>query len=722
MTYTENRELSWLTFNKRVLEEAADEQVPLLERLKFISIFTRNLDEFFMVRVGSLTDLKCMAPDSVDNKTGQTPGEQLTAIYQAVPSLIHLRDVLYADISARLREEGIACLTKEELNKEEKKYLNEYYENFVRPVLSPQIIDPRHPFPHLANKALQVAAILRDKKGRKSLGLIALPPSLPAVIPFPGRSEHYVRLETLLASRTESIFKIYRVESKNIIAITRNADISFDEEKFDDEEEDYRNFMSKLLKKRSRLAPVRLEIQGRKNPELEALLRERLALAPEQVFYCRCPLVLDDVFRLEKQLSPARKEFLTYPPFVPRQPECFRPGIPLYRQVEQKDKLLMYPFEAIDPFLKLLKEAASDPEVASIKITLYRLAPGSKVAEQLCLAAENGKDVTVLIELRARFDEANNIFWAERLEQAGCRILYGMDGFKCHSKICLITRRDSKGGIHTITQIGTGNYNEKTAALYTDFCLLTARRDIGRDATAFFQNMLIGHLDGAYERLLVAPGSMKRPLLELLDQEICKGPSGCIRIKANSLTERDLIDKLAEASQAGVKIHLILRGICCLRPGIPGKTDRITVTSIVGRFLEHSRIFCFGPDEDCRIYLSSADLMTRNLTRRVEIACPVLDPDLQKQILGLWEILTKDNQKARIRMPDGTYQKITAGRDPIDSQQWLQSHSLQPLPPSSPAAENAAPPPSLLNALKDFIRQHFPKTFRQPAIKKGGSL
>ena len=686
-----------------MLEEAADEQVPLLERLKFISIFTSNLDEFFMVRVGSLTDLKLVAPDTVDNKTGQTPAEQLTDIHQAIPALIRLRDRLYGEICAQLRQEGVFCLEMKELSREERKYLDDYFQDYVRPVLSPQIIDPRHPFPHLANKILHVAAVLRDRKGRKSLGLIPVPASLPAVIPLPGASCRYVRTEALLLACTETVFKIYKVESQNVIAVTRNADISFDEEKFDDEEEDYRNFMSRLLKKRGRLAPVRLEIQGVKNPALEELLRDRLELTPEQVFYCRCPLVLSDVFGLEKRVSPSKKEFLTYAPSVPRFPSCFSPKEPIRPQIMRQDKLLLYPFESMDPFLKLLKESAADPDVISIKITLYRLAAGSKIVEQLCAAAENGKDVTVLIELRARFDEANNIYWAERLEQAGCRILYGMDGFKCHSKICLITSRDA-GGIHYITQIGTGNYNEKTARMYTDLCFLTARPEIGRDATAFFQNMLIAHLDGAYEQLLVAPGSMKRPLLACFDEEIRKGSEGRIVIKANSLTERDLIDKLAEASRAGVRIRLILRGICCLRPGIPGQTDNITVTSIVGRFLEHSRIYCFGSGDSCRMYLSSADLMTRNLTRRVEIACPIKDPVIQKQLRDLLDILIRDNQKARLLMPDGTYSKILSEDPPFSSQQWLLEHSIQPepipapagvQPPEAPGSESGKPAHSL---------------------------
>lgn len=439
--------------------------------------------------------------------------------------------------------------------------------------------------------------------------------------------------------------------------------------------------MSHLLKKRGRLAPVRLEIQGEKNShaDLEKIFTERLVIEKNQIFFTKSPINMKYVFNLEKKLPEMFSNELRYIPYSPRFPEDLNPRESITEQVKERDRLLFYPFDQMEPFLKLLKESADDPNVVSIKITIYRLASVSKIAHELCTAAENGKDVTVLMELRARFDEANNISWAERLEQSGCRVIYGIDNFKCHSKICLITRHENNS-IQYITQIGTGNYNEKTALMYTDLSFITADEKIGHDATVFFQNMLIANINGSYNSLLVAPVSLKPNLMNLIDEEIKKGSKGRIIIKANSLTERDIIDKFYEASQAGVKIHLILRGICCLRPGIEGKTENITVTSVVGRYLEHSRIYCFGTGENVKIFISSADLMTRNITRRVEIACPIYDNAVKSQILKILHIILKDNVKARMLLSDGTYIKkeIKDVDEIIDSQKYFQEHSLHP--------------------------------------------
>jgi polyphosphate kinase len=677
ISYTQNRELSWLRFNQRVLEEAVDPFVPLLEQLKFIAIFTSNLDEFFMVRVGSLFDLSVMTPNEIDNKTLQTPAEQLNQVFEAIPPLMELRDQMFRDVSAALREKDIYDLTVDELTREERKFINHYYRDYIQPLLSPQIIDPRHPFPHLANKMVYIVALLKDEKGHDALGIIPVPSAVPPILPMEHVPSRFMRLETILLQHTEEIFEIYQVESRGIIAVTRNADISFDEEKFGDDVHDYRSQMSQLLKKRNRLAPVRLEVQGNITKGLIDTLCKRLGIEKTQVYHFTCPINMKYVYGVASLLTPAMLAEMTYVPITPRYPECLDSRRSMTEQIKQRDVLLCYPYEQMSPFLQLLKESAVDPNVVSIRITIYRLATGSEIAQQLCLAAENGKDVTVLMELRARFDEENNIAWSERLEQAGCRIIYGMEGYKCHSKICLITRREHNQ-VWTITQIGTGNYNEKTAVMYTDLCLLTANPEIGKDATLFFQNMMIANLNGVYHSLLVAPNGLKRTIMSLIDEEIAKGTEGRITIKVNSLTERDVIDKLSEASRAGVRVICTLRGICCLRPGIPGKTENIIVSSVVGRFLEHSRIYCFGNGEDAKIYISSADLMTRNITRRVEIACPIHDPGIRHQILDILSWVQKDNVKARLLQPDGTYRKKTVVNGAhVDCQEYFLSHSMQ---------------------------------------------
>lgn len=663
LSYTQNRELSWLKFNKRVLEEATDETVPLLERFKFISIFSSNLDEFFMVRVGSLFDLSIMTPKEKDNKSGKTPAEQLDDIFEAVKPLIEYRDKVYTNLMAELKDYGIADLSYAELSKNEKKFAENYYKMFIAPQLSPQIIDRSHPFPHLKNKALYAAAILT--KGQKEhLGIVGVPETIEPVIKIEGTGK-YIRAEEIISAHLKDCFGSYKPVYHAVISVTRNADISMDEEKFDEDAYDYRTHMSSLLKKRDRLAPVRLEIQGQKSPLAEHLAK-RLGLSENQIFYSVCPLKTGYAFSLanyDKQLY--------YENFSPRYPDYISKTRSIISQIKQKDILLFYPYHSMQPFLSLLKEAASNPDVISIKITIYRLAHNSAVAKYLCEAAENGKEVTALVELRARFDEKNNIEWAKQLEESGCNVIYGLENFKCHSKVCLITLK-GKNSFSYITQIGTGNYNEKTSALYTDFSLMTANNSIAADAVNFFKNMLIGNLYGNYSELLVAPSSMKQSISRLIDAEAERGSEGLIIIKANSITERTLIDKLAEASQKGVRIHLIIRGICCLKPGIKGKTENITVTSIVGRFLEHSRIYIFGKGENAQIYLSSADIMTRNQTRRVEIACPVYDREITEFIINYTNRLLSDNVKSRKLTSDGSYIKPERpNTDAImDAQKW----------------------------------------------------
>ena len=699
--YTQSRELSWLRFNRRVLEEAGDNTVPLLERLKFISIFTSNLDEFFMVRVGSLFDLSLASPDEIDNKTGLTPAGQLDQIYSVIPGLIEIKNHLYTEVSSLLRQQGIWDLTMDELTPEEKKYINQYYKVKILPVLSPQIVDSRHPFPHLVSKALYIAALLRSKKGNPSLGFIPVPTTLPAFLTFPGTPGRFIRMETVIHHWAATLFSGYKIEDSCVLCVTRNADISFDEEKFEDNDDDFRSRMSKLLKKRANLAVVRLELSRKINGDFLKLLKTRIQVEDHQIYIDQSPLDMKYVYGFIRTLPPDMADPLSFVPYQPRWPENLDESRSMIDQIQRRDRLLFFPFDKVDPFLRLLSEAADRPDVLSIRITIYRLASSSKIAHILCRAAENGKEVTVLMELRARFDEANNISWSKLLEDSGCRVIYGLEGYKCHSKICLITLR--KGDkLSYITQIGTGNYNEKTNTMYTDLSLMTASEPIGLDGTVFFQNMLVGNLHGSYDHLLVAPVGIKAKLLELIDQEIAKGPDGYICIKANSMTEREVMDKLAEASRAGVQIQMILRGICCLRPGIPAQTENIHVTSIVGRYLEHGRIYCFGRGKDAKVYISSADLMTRNLNRRVEIACPIYDQEVKDQLIWILHTQLEDNVKASSLLPDGSYARKINSLAPCASQEVFMETSIH-----KPYVPEREPEPSRhwWNGLMNLLRR-----------------
>lgn len=692
-SYTQNRELSWLQFDRRVLEEALDPSVPLFERLKFISIFCTNLDEFFMVRVGSLMDLSIIAPDIRENKTNMTPREQLEAVFAAVKPLVKERDEIYAQVVAALEGYGFKELDLDKLSKKERRFARDYYREYIRPVLSPQVVDERHPFPHLRNKELYIATLLSEEDGGQHLGIVPVPDNIAPIICDPEEPLHFVRAEKLIAYHVKKIFDIYETSEPCIISVTRNADISFDEEKFADDEGDYRLHVSRLLKKRNRLNPVRLEVEGSPEKLLITGLLKRLKLTKNQMYTYDAPINLDWVFGLERRVSAEEKSELCYSPFVPRASKEFDLNRSIMAQVEERDRLLFYPYDSIDPFLRMLQEAATDPDVLSIKITVYRLASESRVAQHLAEAAENGKEVTVLMELRARFDEANNIDWSGRLEEAGCNIIYGMENYKCHSKVCLITKR-SDDGVTYITQIGTGNYNEKTARLYTDLSLMTADAEIGRDAVTFFQNMLIGNLNGYYRRLLVAPVAIKRTILKLIDREIAKGAAGRITLKCNSVTERDIIDRLAKASQAGVQVRMNIRGICCMLPGIEGKTDNIHVRSIVGQFLEHSRIFVFGEGDDMRMYVGSADLMTRNLVHRVEVAVPITTRRAREAIMLFLDKIFEDNVKARTLEANGEYTMVAESRDKdmcpceksFSMQEWCIEHPMQGVKRETPAA------------------------------------
>lgn len=672
-TYTQNRELSWLRFNDSVLDEAVDERVPLLERLKFVSIFTSNLDEFFMIRVGSLHDQEALGSTAVDKKSGMTASQQLTAIYAAVCPLYAKRERIFRDIDRQLRPYGIYQLSYGELENSERAFLQEYYESNVAPSLSPQIIDPHHPFPHLQNKVVHVGAWLRRGE-KKVFAVIPLPASLPEVVLLPGSSLRCIRTEEILFRQLPSIFSTYTVDEASAFCVTRNADVNPDDEAFE-YDEDFRQKMKKVLGARRRLAPVRLEYDREISDCFLQYLCDRLSITLEQAYQTTAPFKMGYVFDLEGKLPEGRRKALLYQPFHPQLPYGIRRKGSVLEQVRQRDLLLSYPFESMDPFLQLIRESASDPAVLSIKITIYRMAKHAKLVDYLCAAAENGKDVTVLIELRARFDEQHNIDWSERLEDAGCTVIYGFEEFKVHSKLCLITRRE-QGKIRFITQAGTGNYNEKTATMYTDLSLMTADQAIGRDANEFFKNMSIGNLEGKYHHLLVAPTSLKSSLLAEMDREIAKGPEGRILIKINSITDYGLMKKLKEASCAGVQVRMIVRGICCLLPELPGKTENIHITSIVGRFLEHSRIYCFGQGSQERMYIASADFMTRNTERRVEVACPIYDLSVRRKIHQILDACLKDTLKARQMRSDGSYCRRPP-EPPFDSQQFLLEQAIR---------------------------------------------
>ena len=673
--YTQNRELSWLEFNSRVLAEAEDETVPLLERFKFLAIFTSNLDEFFMIRVGSLTDMAALEPNRRDTKSGLTAGEQLSRIYAAVEPLYARRDAAFRDVDARLAQEDLCRTSMDELDSRERKYIKQYFNTMIAPVLSPQVVDSHHPFPHLEGKVLHIAVLLSHKKNER-LGLIPVPASLPPITFLPNDKRRYLMTEDILLAFADSIFEMYDVLEKTVFCVTRNADVPLDDEPFGSEQVDLRKKMERMLRQRRRMAIVRVELSRPVSSHFKECLHKRFEVTDEQIFLSRsAPLRMNYAFSLGDYLSDGRRSRLSDPPFIPQQPAMLPAGQSLLKTALQRDVLLSYPYESMEPFLQMIREAANDPSVLSVRITIYRLASKAKLVEYLCAAAENGKDVTVLIELRARFDEQNNIDWSERLEEAGCKIIYGFEDYKVHSKICLITRRE-RGGVRYITQVGTGNYNEKTARQYTDVSLVTSSESIGMDAAQFFNNMAMSNLNGRYNRLLAAPTSLKNNILSLMDGEIAKGSDGYILLKFNSLTDIDMIEKLHEASCAGVTVEMIVRGICCLLPCVPGKTENITVTSIVGRFLEHSRIYVFGRGENEKMYISSADLMTRNTERRVEIACPIDSPAVRARLHDILFAMQHDTVKARVLQPDGSYQKKPAVPEPICAQDLLMQQAV----------------------------------------------
>ena len=670
--YTQNRELSWLKFNQRVLEEAKDSSVPLLERMKFVSIFTSNLDEFFMIRVGSLYDMSLTDNSTIDSRSGMNPKEQLDAIFAAVAPLYKERDKTYSEIKKLLNPYGVCGLSIKELEQQEKKYVKKYFKDQILPILSPQIVDANHPFPHLLNKELYVIASLKQN-GTSMIGIVPVPQFVSDILYLPGHDIRYIRKEKVIMEYLDVVFDKYEVSNKNYICVTRNADVSPDDEALEIND-DFRLLMQETLHKRRRMAVVRMETAEPLDKELEKYFCDKFKITPAQIYRTKMPMKLDYIFSIMDKVPASLKRSLIDEPFTP-QPSRYLTDGKVIPQVKKKDILLSYPYESMDPFLRMIKEAAYDPTVLTIRITIYRLAKKARLVEYLCAAAENGKEVTVLIELRARFDEQNNIDWSERLEEAGCRVIYGFEGYKVHSKICLITYRN-RNNIEYITQVGTGNYNEKTATMYTDVSLITADKGIGEDAAVFFKNMSIGNLNGSYQHIIVSPTSLKPKVLSLMDEEIKKGTNGRIIMKMNSVTDVDFIQKVSEASNAGVKVDLIVRGICCILPGVKGYTENLRVTSIVGRYLEHPRIFLFGTGADQKIYIGSADMMTRNTEKRVEVACPVYDETIRKQLTHMLKIMLADNVKARELKSDGKYYMKEKGTSKVNSQEYFMREAI----------------------------------------------
>ena len=666
-----NRELSWLKFNERVLEEAESDQVPLCERLSFISIYQSNLDEFFMVRVGSLIDQAQFTPNVKDNKSGMTPKEQIRAILPQVRVLNNRKDTVYERLMAQLDAYGVCLVDFHKINRRKSEELEAYYDEAVAPLIAPTMVGKKQPFPFLKNREIYAVAVLEGKSGKEKLGIIPCTSSvLPRLIEVPSETGTYMLSEELILHFIPKVFKGYRVKAKSLLRVTRNADI--DPDALYDEDLDYREFMAALIKKRKRLAPVRLELSRDLDGEIIDLLCEYLGTTGEYVFRNETPLEMSFLFQLQDILR--NRTDLFYQKRVPQKTAQFDLNERLLPQIREADKLLSYPYESIKPFLEMLREAANDPEVIAIKMTLYRVARQSKVVEALIEAAENGKDVLVLVELKARFDEENNIEWSRRLEDAGCQVIYGLDGYKVHSKMCLIIRKDADGQAEYYTQIGTGNYNEKTSRLYTDLSLMTYNQEIGHEAAAVFQALAKGETVDETEHLLVAPKCLQNKVLDMIDEEIHHaelGEAAYIGVKINSLTDKKIMDRLIQASKAGVKIDLIVRGICCLIPGVPGETENIRVISIVGRFLEHSRIYIFGIGERKRIYIASADYMTRNTIHRVEVAAPIYDEAIRQRIQDMFDCMLRDNRQAREMQPDGSYVRVHSDAAPVNAQEYF---------------------------------------------------
>ena len=669
----ENRELSWLKFNERVLDEASDKDVPLCERLSFASIFQSNLDEFFMVRVGSLHDQMLFSETKRESKTNMTAGEQLSHIFKAARDLTRKKDHTYRHLMDELKEYGVELLNFSDIEYDDAVYLENYFKEQIMPILSPQVVGKKQPFPFIKNKEIYAVALLGSKSNEK-VGLVPCSNGiLKRLISIPSERNKYMLVEELILHFMPIIFEKYQIKSKSLIRIIRNADIDVDEA-VDDEDTDYRDMMEKLIRQRKKLCPVKMEYSRVLDEKIIHNLCKELNLNHEQIYYSESPLELSFVFGLQDALRNNKNLF--YERHIQKNPSWYVSGKSVISQVEEADRFISYPYESMLPFIRMIQEAGEDENVVSIKMTLYRVAKNSQIVESLISAAENGKEVVVLVELRARFDEENNIEWSRRLEDAGCRIIYGLDYTKVHSKLCLITYRE-EGQIKYVTQIGTGNYNEKTSKLYTDLSIITANKQIGMEAAYVFTRLCMGEFVEETNYLLVAPKCMKSKILNYMDKEIeiaRAGGKAYVGAKINSLTDKEIIDKLIECSRAGVRVEMIVRGICCLIPGVKGHTENISVISIVGRYLEHSRVYIFGtPDRD-NIYISSADFMTRNMERRVEIAAPIYDDSIKTRIRNMFHIMECDTVKARQLCSDGNYvHRTIADIKDFTDEEWEQA-------------------------------------------------
>ena len=668
-----NRELSWLDFNRRVLVLGKDKNVPLAEQVKFLAIYGSNLDEFFMVRVGSLQEranLMRGKKEKRENKTNMTSEEQLTAIMPKTAQLQEDCDKYYARALENLAACGYQKVDFDHLSKEEEHFWKKYFQSELFPILSPQVVDNRHPFPFLRNKEIYLGVLLKEKhSNEQSLGIVPISSQMERmhIVKKDGRTL-FALVEELVLHYASMIFGKETIQEKCLFRVTRNADIDVKEGMMD-HDIDYREIMADLLKRRRKLAAVRLQVTPTAPQEVVRILCSRLELSHKRVFAQNSPLDLSFFYKLTSRMEADGHPELFYLAARPMLPP---PEYDLAAEVEKHDVLLSYPYQSIRPFITMLKKAAQDPEVISIKMTLYRMARESQIVQALMEAAENGKEVVALVELRARFDEQNNIDWSKQLEDAGCTVFYGFDDYKVHSKLTLITSRKD-GKYKYLTQIGTGNYNEKTSELYTDLSFITTRQEIGEEANAVFNNMALQRLTSEADTMLVAPLRFKSVLLEEMDRQIAlamQGKPASMILKNNSINDPQIIDKISEASCAGVRVDMIVRGICCVRAGVPGRTENVHIRSLVGRYLEHSRIYCFGSDENMRIYIASGDFLTRNTERRVEVGVRVDDPAIAKKLRGILDLQLRDTVNAREMQPDGTYTKVkpAPGQPPVDSQ------------------------------------------------------
>ena len=696
LTCTENRELSWLRFNERVLEEAEDERVPLCERLSFLSIFQSNLDEFFMVRIGSLHDQMLLDKEARENKTNMTPGEQIDAAVSRIRTLCDRRDRTYADVLKKLEDEGISIVNFRQISSESEQYLAKIFREDYLPLLSTYVVGKKQTFPFLKNKEIYAVAVLRTGSEKEKIGIVPCGENMfPRLIEVPERTGCYILSEELILHYLPLLFGSYRIASKTLARITRSADI--DADSVYDEDLNYRDHMAEVVRLRQKLCPVRLELSRKIGHDIIEKLCDQLKLDTARVYEYDTPLDISFLFNIQDKLRSHAELF-----YAPRHPQA-TPDIvdnrPVMEQILEKDVLLHYPYQSIRPFIRMLMKAGSDPDVVSIKMTLYRMASDSQIVQALINAAENGKEVTAMVELRARFDEQNNIDWSKQLEEAGCTVFYGFDDYKVHSKLTLITSKVN-GKYHYLTQIGTGNYNEKTSELYTDLSFITTRQEIGEEASAVFNNMALQRLTSEADTMLVAPLRFKSVLLEQMDRQIDRARRGLpasMILKNNSINDPQIINKISEASCAGVRVDMIVRGICCIKAGVPGKTENVHIRSIVGRYLEHSRIYCFGEGEDMTIYIASGDFLTRNTERRVEVGVRVDDREIAKKLRGILDLQLRDTVNAREMQPDGIYTRVKPkqGEPPVDSQMAMYGyfqHGFETAHPAAPTRKAAAKP------------------------------